>query len=290
MDVIELYLYAGLGVGIVLGRLRPSHGRWVGRATFVSVVALVAFLGASMRAIAPVALAAALPGAFVFVAVLLAATTLAFLALRPRGGPGPDPEGPPVAARADRLAMPAFLLLALSGGYLAGHVVVVPTDLLIPAALAILLGLVGYGTEFHLVNARHAWLPISSAALGAVAAAVVLAAVTHLRLDATLATALGFGWYSLTGPLVAARLGAGLGLFAFLVNFLREGLTMLLAPYLGPRLRGEGLAALGGATAMDTTLYFIVRYSDRRAGPLALASGLTLTIAASLIVPLVLVL
>jgi uncharacterized membrane protein YbjE (DUF340 family) len=39
---------------------------------------------------------------------------------------------------------------------------------------------------------------------------------------------------------------------------------------------------------MDTTLYFVTRYGDRDAGSLALASGLILTVAASLIVPLVL--
>ena len=48
---------------------------------------------------------------------------------------------------------------------------------------------------------------------------------------------------------------------------------MVLAPWAGDRLKGEGLTALGGATAMDTTLYFITRYGDREAGSLALTSG-----------------
>jgi uncharacterized membrane protein YbjE (DUF340 family) len=56
----------------------------------------------------------------------------------------------------------------------------------------------------------------------------------------------------------------------------------------GLPLGGEGLSALGGATAMDTTLYFVTRYGDRNAGSLALASGLILTVAASLVLPFVL--
>jgi uncharacterized membrane protein YbjE (DUF340 family) len=39
---------------------------------------------------------------------------------------------------------------------------------------------------------------------------------------------------------------------------------------------------------MDTTLYFVTRYGDRNAGGLALASGLILTVAASLVLPFVL--
>jgi uncharacterized membrane protein YbjE (DUF340 family) len=39
---------------------------------------------------------------------------------------------------------------------------------------------------------------------------------------------------------------------------------------------------------MDTTLYFVLRYGDRKAGALAVASGLTLTIAAGLLIPLLL--
>ncbi|HLY77012.1 MAG TPA: hypothetical protein VKT21_03935 [Thermoplasmata archaeon] len=39
---------------------------------------------------------------------------------------------------------------------------------------------------------------------------------------------------------------------------------------------------------MDTTLYFVTAYGDAEAGSMALASGLALTVIASLAVPLVL--
>jgi uncharacterized membrane protein YbjE (DUF340 family) len=41
---------------------------------------------------------------------------------------------------------------------------------------------------------------------------------------------------------------------------------------------------------MDTTLYFVTRHGDPEAGSLALASGLILTVAATLVLPAVLAL
>jgi uncharacterized membrane protein YbjE (DUF340 family) len=126
--------------------------------------------------------------------------------------------------------------------------------------------------------------------VGAVAAGGVYALATGTGWAASFAITFGFGWYSLDGPLVTASLGAALGLIAFLTNFLRENLTMLIAPVLGRRFGGETLTAMGGATSMDTTLFFVVRYGDRDAASMALASGLILTVSASLVVPAFLVL
>ena len=290
MDVVDLYLYAGFAAGWLLGRWRPSRSPWVARATIASVVVLLALLGASFHAIATSELVAVLPAALLFAGAILGATAAVYLAARRLARPGPGPSVDHDAPPRERFPTSALLLAALLVGYGVGRAVVAPTQVLIPAALTVLLGLVGYGIELRWSSIRRAWLPLSSAVAGVAIAALAAAIVARNVADATFATALGFGWYSLTGPLVAARLGATLGLFAFLTNFVREGMTMLLAPYLGPRLRGEGLAALGGATAMDTTLYFVVRYGDRRAGALSVASGLTLTVAASLVVPLVLAL
>lgn len=288
MAVADVYLYAGFVLGWLVGRWKPSRSPWVGRATLGSVVALLALLGASFRSVAAAQLGSVLPGAVAYGVAILGATAVVYLALR-RLRPAADapPEPAPSPPR-ERVPTSAVLIVALLAGYGIGRAVVIPTDLLISVALLVLLALVGFGIELQLASVRRAWIPIVSAVVGAVLVAGAATALDRLPGVAALATALGFGWYSLTGPLVAARLGATVGLFAFLANFVREGLTMVLAPYLGRRLKGEGLAALGGATSMDTTLYFVVRYGDQRAGALSVASGLTLTIAASLLVPLVL--
>jgi uncharacterized membrane protein YbjE (DUF340 family) len=288
VDVVDLYLYGGFAAGWLVGRWRPSRSPWVGRATIGAVLVLLGLLGASFRAIAPAALEGVLPWAVAFAVAVLAATAAVFVGLRALRTPRLEEEDAAPAPAPERIPTSALLIVALLLGYALGRAVALPTASLIPVALTALLVLVGYGIELSLASVRRAWVPLGSAVLGVVVAAGAFAAIGRLSPVAVWATGLGFGWYSLTGPLVAARLGAGLGLFAFLTNFVREGLTMLLAPYVGARLRGEGLAALGGATAMDTTLYFVVRYGDRRAGALAVASGLTLTVAASLVVPLVL--
>jgi len=288
--VVDVYLYAGFAAGWLLGRWRPIRSPWIGRATIASVVVLLALLGASFRGISPGTLVEVLPGAVGFAVVVLGATAAIYLGLRHAGSPDEPQEKGDANAAPERFPISGVLLVALVLGYAGGRLVAVPTTILIPVVLTALLALVGYGIELRLASIRRAWVPIGSAVLGALVGGAAVAMVAHLPEGAAFATALGFGWYSLTGPLVAARLGATLGLYAFLANFVREGLTMLLAPFLGARLRGEGLAALGGATAMDTTLYFVVRYGDRRAGALAVASGLTLTVAASLVVPLVLAL
>jgi len=288
--VDDLYLYAAFGAGWLVGRIWPSRHPWFARATLASVAALLLLLGASFRSIEPAAIAEVFPLAAAFTALVLATTAVIGLAFQRRKGV--PPAGEAGSGPRGRAGFPTSLLLvaALFVGYGIGRVTVVPTGLLIPIALAALLALVGYGIDLTREGLRRAWAPVSSAASGAVLAAVAFVALGRLTATASFATSLAFGWYSLAGPLVAARLGATLGLFTFLANFLRELTVMLLAPYLGRRLGGEGLSALGGATSMDTNLYFIVRYADPRGGTLALTTGLTLTIAASLLVPLVLAL
>jgi uncharacterized membrane protein YbjE (DUF340 family) len=290
VNVSELFLYAGFVVGWLAGRRWPARGPWVGRATLIAVIVLVALLGASFRSIDGRQLLEVLPAAVVVAMAIVVATAGVFLALRRRlaAPAGSVRTANPIAP--DRLPTSALLLAALFAGYGVGRTFVLPTGLLLTVALALLLGLVGYSIDLDPASVRRAWVPILSAAASAVAVASALVVLDPGLAPSAFPTALGFGWYSLAGPLVAARLGAVLGLFAFLVNFLREALTMVLAPYLGPHLKGEGLAAVGGATSMDTTLYFVVRYGDSRSGALSVASGLTLTVAASLLVPLALAL
>jgi uncharacterized membrane protein YbjE (DUF340 family) len=122
--------------------------------------------------------------------------------------------------------------------------------------------------------------------VGASVTALVWVGLTGVSPPVAFATTFAFGFYSLAGPLVTAQAGVTLGIVAFLTNFLRENLTMIAAPSTGPTVRAEGLAAMGGATAMDTTLYFVVRYGDPEGAGLALATGLTLTLVASLLLPL----
>jgi len=286
--LFDPWLYVAFAAGFALGRLVPARSPWVGRATILTVIVLVGLLGASLDAVAWTALVATVPVAIAFALGILGLTAVFYVALgRLRPETAPAAERP---AGAPRGPLSWLLLGALLIGLAVGRVVPVPAGPAIPWVLYVLLALVGFDVLLELASLRGVWRPLTAAVGAAVVGAVLFALVSRVALGAALATALAFGFYSLAGPLVAARLGAVLGLLAFLTNFLREDLTMLLAPYVGPRLRGGGLAALGGATSMDTTLYFVTHYGDVDAASLALANGLILTVVASLILPAVLAL
>ncbi len=282
------FLYAAFLAGFVAGRVVRPASPWVARATLVTVGVLVALLGASLNAVPVPRLIATVPLSLGFVALILVWTIAAYLLIArwaPRKYPNPTAD----TARGPRSTPLSFVLLgALFGGYAVGHYVTLPTAVALPWALYLLLALVAFDLKLDLEGLRRVWVPLSAAIAGSAAAATFFVLLTATPASAGFATSFAFGWYTLAGPLVGAREGAVLGLLAFTTNFLREDLTMLLSPVLGRRLRGEGLAAIGGATSMDTTLFFVTRYGEAEAASLSLASGLVLTVAASLLLPLLL--
>jgi uncharacterized membrane protein YbjE (DUF340 family) len=279
----DYFLYVALAAGYLAGRVVRARSPWIPRATLATVAVIVALLGSSLAAEPAGTLLGEIPLAIGFVALILAITIAAFLALR--RPPTTAPASAHIAPSVRRASVSLGLLVALVAGFALGRAISIPSTAAIPYVLYVLLALVGFDLVLTRDGLRGVWVPLTAAIVGSIGAAAVVVLVAGVPATAGLSTSLGFGFYSLTGPLVAARFGSALGLLAFLTNFLREQLTMLLAPYLGPRLRGAGLASIGGATSMDTTLYFITRYGDPRAGSLALATGIVLTITASIVLP-----
>jgi uncharacterized membrane protein YbjE (DUF340 family) len=278
------YLYVAFGAGLLAGWLVRPRSPWVPRATLVTVGILVGLLGASLNAVPVPQLLLTIPISLAFAVLVLGFTAgTAWVLLRWRPPSRAVPEKP--RSSDPRVPLSLLLLGALLGGFAIGHFLVLPTGEVIPWALYALLALVAFDLRLRVEALRTLWLPLVAAVAGATAAAGVIVAVLGTAAPVAFATSFAFGWYTLAGPLVAARAGASLGLLAFLTNFLREDLTMLVSPVVGGRMRGEGLAAMGGATSMDTTLYFVTRYGDPDAGSLALATGLVLTVAASLLLP-----
>jgi uncharacterized membrane protein YbjE (DUF340 family) len=281
-------LYVALLVGILAGRLTRVRSPWVPRATLATVVVLVGLLGTALSDESTDALLTTVPVAIGFVLLVLGTTVAIYLVLERKDPHGREGAGPLAPAQAFPISL--TLLVALLAGFGLGHVIEVPTAPAITGALYVLLALVGFDLKLRWERLSGLWVPLTAAVGGALVSGALFAVLAHVALPVSLATSLAFGWYTLAGPLVAARAGAVLGLLAFLTNFLRENLTMLLSPYVGRRLRGAGLAALGGATSMDTTLYFVTRFGEEEAASLSLASGLLLTLAASLVLPAVLAL
>jgi uncharacterized membrane protein YbjE (DUF340 family) len=116
-------------------------------------------------------------------------------------------------------------------------------------------------------------------ALGTILSGVVSALILGMNVIATTAVSAGYGWYTLTGPLVGQIFGAKWGALGFAANFLRELLTILTV-FLMVKVDKYAPIASGGATAMDTTLPIIVRYCGSDALITAFSSGLILSLIA----------
>ena len=277
------FLYIAFGVGFLAGRLTTWRSPQVGVATLLTVVVLVGLLGAVLGSTPGLNLAI-VPIALGYATLILGLTILIVLHL-PKASIDPLVVRP---SSSSRIPTSVWLLLALVVGFGIGRTIPIPAGQALPFVLYVLLALVAFDVRIVRSAFRRVWIPLTAAISGALIAAGIFALASGVGWIPSLTTSLGFGFYSLAGPLVTARFGATLGLLAFLTNFFRENLTMLFAPWIGNRIRSEGLTAMGGATAMDTTLYLIVRYGDAEAGGLALTSGLVLTAAATLLLPILL--
>ena len=282
---IDYYLYGALGLGFLAGRLIAWRGRPLIWATSGTVVILLFFLGASLAPSLGWDTVGTIAQAVAY-AFLILGLTLLFVRLLPRAQVQPPPPGIDRGVSSPWIGL--VFLAAVAVGAAVGRYVVLPTESGLTWALYALLFLVAFGLVWSGHALSHVWIPVAAAFAGAAVGGVIFGLASGVPWGVSFAVAFGFAWYTLAGPLVGASAGATLGLLAFLTNFLRENLTMITAPLIGRRVRGEGLSAMGGAASMDTTLYFVTRYGDPDAGSLALATGLILTLSASLLLPVLL--
>lgn len=103
-----------------------------------------------------------------------------------------------------------------------------------------------------------------------------------------MAVGAGFGYYSLSSILISQMHSETLGVVALLANIMREMLTLLLTPLLVRHMGKLAPIAAGGATAMDTTLPIITRFTGSEYAIIAVFSGLALTVLAPFVLLLLL--
>ncbi len=113
-------------------------------------------------------------------------------------------------------------------------------------------------------------------ALGSLVGGLVAGLILQLNLAATMAVSSGFGWYTLSGPVMGQLLGAKWGTLGFTANFFREILTITLIPAMAKFDKYAPIAS-GGGTTMDTTLGVIVRYCGKDTLIVAFSNGLILS-------------
>ncbi|MEM2816377.1 MAG: lysine exporter LysO family protein [Candidatus Bathyarchaeia archaeon] len=150
-------------------------------------------------------------------------------------------------------------------------------------ALLFLMGMLFATDEKAVAKMRQAKLKILvfplSVALGSIIGGLVGGIILRLDVFASMGVCAGYGWYTLAGPLAGQLFGLKWGAIGFTVNLLRELVTIVTAS-LAAKLDRYAPIAMGGATAMDTTLPIIIRYCGQDTLITAFSSGFILTVAA----------
>ena len=117
-----------------------------------------------------------------------------------------------------------------------------------------------------------AFLVIATSWLGGLAAAYLL----DIPLFKALAMSSGFGWYSLSGILMSDAFGPIYGGSSFMIELLRELVSLVIIPALIVR---KPCTTIGyaGATSMDLTLPIIQMSGGMQCVPIAIVSGFILS-------------
>ncbi len=125
-----------------------------------------------------------------------------------------------------------------------------------------------------------------SVAFGSILGGLTSGTLLGINPVASMAVCAGYGWYTLAGPLNGQLFGVEWGALGFMVNFLRELLTIATVS-LSVKIDKYAPIAMGGATAMDTTLPVIVRYCGSDTLITAFLSGFILSAIAPFAITLI---
>ena len=157
--------------------------------------------------------------------------------------------------------------------------------------LSLLLFLVGLdiGKQEGLVDsirrsgAAIVMVPVM-AAVGTLAGSAAMGLVFGLEPTEGAAIGAGFGWYSLA-PSIIASYSTELSAMSFLSNVFRELGTVILIPVVARRIGYFEAVSMGGAAAMDVLLPVVERATEGRIAIYSFVSGMMLSIAVPVLVP-----
>lgn len=163
-------------------------------------------------------------------------------------------------------------------------------------ALWVLMFLVGVGigadrdslkTLFK-ANFKILMVPASVVIGSLIGTAVMALFMPEMTLSNSMAVGAGFGYYSLSSIIITKEVGAALGVIALLSNIMREIITLLASPLFAKYFGKIAPIASGGATAMDTTLPIITKFSGKDYAIISVFSGIVLTILVPFLVSFIL--
>jgi uncharacterized membrane protein YbjE (DUF340 family) len=189
--------------------------------------------------------------------------------------------------------MPACIITGLVLGVLLRSVIeAYMVDLLITICLVILYICVGISqgsnNEVFQFIKKLGWkiifLSIAilvGSVLGGYVASFVLGVPSYI----TTISASGMSYYSVTGAFLSKTYGVEAGTYGFIVNVMREFVTVVSLPVLRKISMGSPIAA-GGAGNMDTMLAPVTKFVGARLGLVTLVTGTILTFIVPFLLPI----
>ena len=293
---ILFFLLAGMACGFSL-RHKPGVLRRADASSMLAVYVLLFVLGAKLGGdAAPFARLPEFGGTALVLALCCAAGSVLWLWGAERCGgwlrfPEPEQKHKENSTAAGSPLMGTVRILAVfSGGIVLGRLGVVPpwlaNDTLAEYALWLLVFTVGMGLggaiEVFLLLRRMQGkllmvplLIVGGTATGAVAAGLIVPQVGVLQ---ALLVGSGFGYYSLSSIMIGEAGHPALASIALLANIFRELLGILTAQLLARYVSRLAPVGVAGATAMDTCLPVISRFSGEQFVVVAVFSGMLLSL------------
>ncbi|AXF77046.1 lysine exporter LysO family protein [Erwinia tracheiphila] len=113
--------------------------------------------------------------------------------------------------------------------------------------------------------------------LATVSAAAVCSMFSHFSWRELLVVSSGFGWFSLSGPMVNRLVSPEMGAMAFMTDFFREMFSIIFLYFLG-QTQPRGAIGISGAAALDSVLPFIKENCESTFISHAIVSGFILTV------------
>jgi len=127
-------------------------------------------------------------------------------------------------------------------------------------------------------------LPVAIVA-GSLAGGYLSGIILRIPTYITVSAAGGMSYYSITGAYMTQVYGIEVGAYGFLVNVMREFLTVLLVPILIKVSLGSPIAS-GAAGNMDTMLVPVTKFTGQELGIVTLITGTILTFLVPFLLPL----
>lgn len=185
----------------------------------------------------------------------------------------------------------AMIALGICVGYLL-KLPLVHLEAIVNWLLIILLFIIGHQMRMNGVSLKEVLLNKTGFKLSCV---IVIASLVAGGLSAVIlgmpimqgiALSSGFGWYTLSSILIGQLINQDYGTTAFFIDFSRELIAIILLPSLG-RFIPLSMVGYCGATAMDFSLPIIKQNLDHKCVIIAISSGMLLSCAVPLLIPLV---